>query len=787
MVRIETSWPIMTIVNVGGCKEGLQKPLHTLSPPPAGHHNPPFALAARRVPPKKFLEFICDKMAARFDPGQRVTCLAYRFNDETPDADGKFFSDHHHAKTNDTFVYGTVKRMLKRPYNTFKVLFDGDSKQSKSSGNHLTAVPSSDSDGSSEDECDEDEASDENSDGGSDGEMNRTLGMSAEEIRHEEEQAGQRHEDDEAYASEGAPDTVEEGWVSSNNLEVHGHTWKRKASIATDPRGAKGRPTTSFKHLPVTFETTELGIFEELMPVDWAVLLKRVQARATFHGDGSKFRERDVRAWMALSIGSTQFKPGTDFWSTTPVGLIPAINWGRHLSRDRYLRITRYLSEAAPLPDGDLDRDRWRDVTWMIEAFNKSRKMHVKPGWLLCVDESMIAWTGNGCPHLSYVPRKPEPLGIEIKNLCDATSGVMLFLEIQDNKEMMARKKYRSGFPAAIATTLRLLGSVSEKRVLLPADRVERLVAMDSWFASVSCVKALWATHKVRSIGNVKTATRCYPHQEMRWKLSRKERGAIDVMHCQDHEVWALGWHDHYFKTFVCNAGTSEPGEPAKKKRQRDDGSNYFKLVDRPVALQHFYDACGSIDQHNRHRQHLLKLEKIWRTHRWQTRVLYAVMVGMVTVDAHLMCAHLLPDRNSDTKESMAGFVAKLVAQMLPDEIPGPPSTESPAVSVMSTPSSEGTTPGASSAAECYLEKIGSTIIGPGHQNAGKKRPTDSRCCMCITAKRRAVKKDGTSTGRAPKTIWRCGIHPDVPICHTHASNCLGEHIHNVNFENMGL
>ena len=94
----------------------------------------------------------------------------------------------------------------------------------------------------------------------------------------------------------------------------------------------------------------------------------------------------------------------------------------------------------------------------------------------------MIAWTGNGCPHLSYVPRKPEPLGIEIKNLCDATSGVMLFLEIQDNKDMMARKRYRDGFPAAIATTLRLLECVSESR-LPPNERIERLCAMDSWAA----------------------------------------------------------------------------------------------------------------------------------------------------------------------------------------------------------------------------------------------------------------------------------------------------------------
>ena len=53
------------------------------------------------------------------------------------------------------------------------------------------------------------------------------------------------------------------------------------------------------------------------------------------------------------------------------------------------------------------------------------------PGWLVRVDESMVGWTGNGTPHQSHVPRKPEPLGCEIKNTCDATTGCTLFLEIQ--------------------------------------------------------------------------------------------------------------------------------------------------------------------------------------------------------------------------------------------------------------------------------------------------------------------------------------------------------------------
>ena len=65
---------------------------------------------------------------------------------------------------------------------------------------------------------------------------------------------------------------------------------------------------------------------------------------------------------------------------------------------------------------------------------NRDRKKTVNPPWLICLDESMVAWTGQGCPHMSFVPRKLEPLGIEVKSACDGCSGVMLFWEIQDNK-----------------------------------------------------------------------------------------------------------------------------------------------------------------------------------------------------------------------------------------------------------------------------------------------------------------------------------------------------------------
>ena len=35
-------------------------------------------------------------------------------------------------------------------------------------------------------------------------------------------------------------------------------------------------------------------------------------------------------------------------------------------------------------------------------------------GWLLCLDESMVKWTGRGMPGLMVILRKPTPVGLEL-------------------------------------------------------------------------------------------------------------------------------------------------------------------------------------------------------------------------------------------------------------------------------------------------------------------------------------------------------------------------------------
>ena len=57
-------------------------------------------------------------------------------------------------------------------------------------------------------------------------------------------------------------------------------------------------------------------------------------------------------------------------------------------------------------------------------------------------------------PNISFVKRKPEPLGTEVKNACDGMSGTMIWIEIQEGKERMKIKEFQN-LGSTAACTLR--------------------------------------------------------------------------------------------------------------------------------------------------------------------------------------------------------------------------------------------------------------------------------------------------------------------------------------------
>jgi hypothetical protein len=104
--------------------------------------------------------------------------------------------------------------------------------------------------------------------------------------------------------------------------------------------------------------------------------------------------------------------------------------------------------------------DPWWQILGLVEGFNENWQSMVAAGKWKVLDESMSAWhpqktkTG-GLPHISFIMRKPEPLGTEFKVVACPQTGLFLYLEIQRGKEDMQQMKYHCTLGATMACTIR--------------------------------------------------------------------------------------------------------------------------------------------------------------------------------------------------------------------------------------------------------------------------------------------------------------------------------------------
>ena len=176
-------------------------------------------------------------------------------------------------------------------------------------------------------------------------------------------------------------------------------------------------------------------------------------------------------------------------WSDTPIdgSILPPPAMGKHGMSFARFKAIRSALRFGPSDQASLRADNWSFVRELVVLYNKCRDENYNAGWLLTADETMFAWRGkvgilniNKCPHRSWVPRKPEPLGVEMKTTGCALSGVMLRMEICEGKEPMKTKEYSAEWGATTACTLRLFK---------PWFGTGRVAAADSWFAGVKTAR----------------------------------------------------------------------------------------------------------------------------------------------------------------------------------------------------------------------------------------------------------------------------------------------------------
>jgi hypothetical protein len=320
--------------------------------------------------------------------------------------------------------------------------------------------------------------------------------------------------------------------------------------------------------------------------------------------------------------------PFEQLWNVTgpEFDCMPPPNIGRHgLSLNRFKFLMSHW-RCGPEPATTPGADKWARVRGLVDGFNKHLVEHFYPSYMLTIDESMVAWRGIDLPHLSFVPRKPEPLGVEIKTLACFTSRILIQMEFAEGKEVMCTKEYERAYGHTTATTLRLS---------TPWANTDRVIAGDSWFASFKCAVALMQELGLYFLGVVKTNTAGFPNSAL--DRCSKEKGSwITYSHVVDSiRVLAVAHRKGRGKLnkFVATCFTTDKGARNEYKYTEGRGagrSSYVEGWDAPKMANRWTEAQPAIDAFNRQRQHDFGMEKRFRTTDWATRFQMHVLASVI-------------------------------------------------------------------------------------------------------------------------------------------------------------
>jgi hypothetical protein len=331
----------------------------------------------------------------------------------------------------------------------------------------------------------------------------------------------------------------------------------------------------------------------------------------------------------------------------------------------RYVPVMVFKAWQAAMPLMWCDKKYWyeerRNLTWdvflpVLEEYNNKRRRLIKTS-LLMLDESMSGWRPKtsklgGLPNITFEPRKPVPLGTQLRNGVECFTGCLVYQDVVQTPEQQSRKDYfyedvDNQIPRRSNLPLRnvMQAHVSEvMRQVRGADVVRGgWVGGDAWFGSVmSCVE-LMKEFGIFSTFIVKGHTLFYPMAALHAVLIARhgDRPAghwvtmtATISGVMVHAI-AYAWSQKGVSYFVSTCGDTEPSTIKYETKFEDEwGNTMSREIDRPNICHFLYQYLPLIDEHNKQRQNLLQLEKRWHTQDVWFR-LVTTLEGMATVDMH--------------------------------------------------------------------------------------------------------------------------------------------------------
>jgi hypothetical protein len=358
-----------------------------------------------------------------------------------------------------------------------------------------------------------------------------------------------------------------------------------------------------------------------------------------------------------------------------PEGVEQPVNLGHHMLKYRFDNIKKFVPYMWERPELK-ETDPWWQISLMEKQFNENRKNKVMSSFEKVLDELMSAFrpqtrkTGD-LPNLSFIPRKPEPLGAEFKCICCAITGIMIWIELQRGKDGMRAAEYSAASGVTAACTMR--GARDSKYCVGDdEDDTNEMFFGDSWFSSVETVCQLWNRFKCHYGGILKTNHSRFPKAWIEETMKDWPAGSHIVLEGQATRegvgLIAIGYKYNSRKSlcFISHkdAGATECTDFYEAKWKDRNGNTESRRVPRPDVMGRYFRVCNRVDMHNHARQSLLALEKHWvmmTGYFW----MITTILGMCITDAWKGYRHHLNKQHRHKDMDMKDFASALAYDML--------------------------------------------------------------------------------------------------------------------------
>ncbi len=451
-------------------------------------------------------------------------------------------------------------------------------------------------------------------------------------------------------------------WTGEGGGVVDKSKWTDDIKQGMNPKISDDGDSTSKKS-----SANLLDSFLKFYPGNIKKHVEKVNAKIRSDCHHSLISEHEWMTFWGLILAATNFVArGANLWATTkPDGSCSGIPefFREMMPLDRFQVIKKRCLYAFAGEDED---DPWNPIRGLINDFNKNRLDSLLASCIVVLDESMSPFcpqtTKNGIglgmeiPHLSFVPRKPKPLGHELKNSACSHTCIMMHIELQEGAKLMATKKYVRRLGKAPAKVMRMVTGAlgidepdtddSDKSSKVHKNRKHvKVILGDADFGSIRAAVAVKKETGREVIFVIKNQATGFPKKWLLARLKYAPAGMSLVLTCtiDGVELVAVGYKYNYSKVLFFlmtkDAGSTLRGTPYEQKFTDSNGCQAKRLIPRMIALSRYFKYCDRIDVHNHARQHCLALEEKWVTQDAYFRFVTTIF-GICVVDSFNATRH---------------------------------------------------------------------------------------------------------------------------------------------------